>query len=324
MKKIELKCSNCGANMKISPDKTEAICPYCANQFLIKKEATAEELAKKAEELSYAREKGEIRAIEEHKKSKFKTTLLIIASMIAIMIASVLLYYYSLPYIDDPFKCISVKFTGIDENGTIDINDTKQCDITDIEYKVSKDGNLKEGEQINVFVISNKYRFGTSRKKYTVSGLSLYLTNPQVLTNKHITKLHDFSYKHLKSNLGITFKGEVVKLVPYKIFLYTNNKNKNTLYDLYKISIKTKSGKVYNKYVSAYYENFILLNNNELFSYSHSYHCGYSILAGDPNTYSTLSNDYVGFIIGFQDLNEFKMYINKKNDGSFEIKERKN
>ena len=33
MKKIDLKCPSCGGIMKISEDKTEAVCPFCKYKF---------------------------------------------------------------------------------------------------------------------------------------------------------------------------------------------------------------------------------------------------------------------------------------------------
>lgn len=327
MKKIDLECSNCGAIMQISDDKTEAFCPYCRNRILIKKEESIEELTKKEEKLSYARETGERKAIEDsiirQKKRKLIIIITFILGLVALVSITFWIQYLSLEYMENPFECVSVDFTGIDGNGIVKTTNTKKCEnYMDIEYVFSKENKLTEGEKISVTATSEKYRFGVKSNEYIVNGLSMYLENLNDLTDEMLNKLHNFSYDHLKDNLGITFDGEVVKLVPYKLFLYTNGESKNTLYDVYKISIKTQAGNVYDKFVVAYYDNFVILNSDELFSYSRLYHCGNTILAGDPNTYNAISKNYAGFITGFTSISDFKVYINKNNDGSFEIKER--
>lgn len=202
------------------------------------------------------------------------------------------------------------------------INNGKCENFLDINYTFSEENKLNEGEKVSLKATSEKYRFGVVTQEYTVTGLSKYLNNLDDLTEEILNKLHDFSYNHLKNNLGITFEGKVKKLVPYKLFLYTNGENDNILYDVYKISIKTKSGNIYDKFVVAYYSDFLILNNDELFSYSKLYHCGNIILAGDPSAFTTLSKNYAGFITGFINIEDFRSYINKKNDGSYEIKER--
>lgn len=64
--------------MQVSPDKTEATCPYCKHKFLIQKYPTIEELKEKEEKLSYAREKGIRDAMSEDKKKNRKNTILTI------------------------------------------------------------------------------------------------------------------------------------------------------------------------------------------------------------------------------------------------------
>lgn len=327
MKKIDLKCPSCGANMHLSEDKMEAVCPYCSYTFLLEKEVSIEELSQNEEKLSYARKVGEQKAIEDtirrKKKHKILSIIICISILLTICTVTFLINYFSLEYMQNPFECINVEFTGVDGDGNIKITDTNKCEnYTDIQYNSSKQDKLNEGDKIIVRATSSRYRFGTSSKEYTVSGLSKFIISLDELTDEMLNKLHGFSYAHLKDNLGITFQGEVVNLTPYKLFLYTNGQSKNILYDVYKISIKTASGNIYDKFVVAYYKDFVILNNSELFSYSKLYHCGNTILAGDLNEYNAMSKNYAGFITGFKSIDDFKIYINKDNDGSFTIKEK--
>lgn len=328
MKKIDLKCPHCGANMDISNDKSEVTCPYCQYKFLLEKMPNIDELSKREEMLSYARETGERRAIEDSNKrqKKKKTKAIIITILVVIMCAIIttIINYYSLEYMKDPFECVSIKFNGIDGSGEASVDNNETCsNFSDIEFVFSKEKELIEGEKITITAISNKYRFGTKSKEYIVSGLSKYLESLDNLSEDMLVKLYEFSYNYLKNNsFGITFSGEIESLVPYKLYLYTNNKDKNILYDVYKTYIKTKSGNSYEKLVVAYYEDFVLLDNKELFSYSKLSYCGNTIKAGDPNEYSAIKPDYAGNLTGFYTIEDFKSYLNKNNDGTFEIKEK--
>ena len=225
---------------------------------------------------------------------------------------------------ENPFNCIDVKFYGVDGSGKVEIINNETCDnYVDLQFSVSENNQLKEGQTINILVSSDTYRFDTYSKEYKVSGLSKYLTNLAQLTNEMITKLHNYSSNHLKDKgYGISFKGEVVSLTPYKIYLATNGKDDNVLYDVYKTTIKTRSGKKYDKYMVAYYEDFLLLTNNELFSYSRLWHCGRVIEAGHPNVSSANMKDYAGYLNGFEQIEDFKAYINQNNDGKYEITEK--
>lgn len=321
MKIVELKCSSCGAKMKLSDDKTEAFCPYCKNKILITKELSLEEQVKKEESLSYAREKGEIKAKAHFKLKKIIAIFIVIFILISLFLVVSYTNYMSLEYMEDPFKCIDVKFLGRDGSGKVEINNNGTCDgYSNIKYSISKEDQLNENEKITISVISDVYRFGERNKDYIVSGLSKYLTSLDELTDEIIKKLHDYSYNFLKDSVpGVTFKGKIVKLTPYRLYLYSNGKKENILYDVYKVGIKTKSGKIFEKYVVAYYEDFVLLTNNELFSYSRQYDCGNIIKAGDPNVYSATHKDYVGNIKGFEKIEDFEFFLNKNNDGTFEI-----
>ena len=323
MKKIDLKCKNCGAIMDLSEDKTEAYCPYCQNKFLLEKVPTLEEISDREEKISYAKKTGENKAEEEYelRRKKRKMKKIIITSLIIILFIVIiyLINYFSLEYMEDPFKCVDVKFSGSEGNGTIEIVDNKTCsNFIDIKYTVTKSNKLKENEQIRINATSTKYRFGTSMKEYLVSGLSLYLKNLDALDEKILTKLHNQSYEYIKNNsFGISFKGVIESLTPYKIYLYTNQKTKNVLYDVYKAEVKTSSGNIYEKYLVASYENFILLENEQLYSHTRLNKCGNVILAGAPNEYNAMNKDYAGNLTGFLTVSDFENYINKDNDGSF-------
>lgn len=232
--------------------------------------------------------------------------------------------YFSKEKIDDPFKCVNISFDGIDGNGKITMIDNKECSYySDIDFIPSKEKNILEGEKITVTAVSDIYRFAVTSKEFKVEGLSLFLNDLMDLSDDVIKSIHEFSEDEINNgSLGITFRGTVVNLVPYKFYLESNNKDSNVLYDVYKISIKTNSGKIFDKFVVAYYEDFILTNKKADFSYKKLYHCGNIIKAGDPSVYTANNKDYVGNISGFLTEAEFKAYLKSSNDGSYVVTER--
>lgn len=327
MKKISLKCENCGAIMKVSEDKTEATCPYCKYKFLIEKEPTISELQEKEEKLSYAREKGKRDAINDttrtNKTKNYFTTLLIIFITIGVVALIGYGIYNSLEELEDPFTCIDINFTGKDGTGSATIVNNNTCEYySKLEYSLSKDSNLSEDEEIKVSVISSSYRLKINEKIYKVKGLNTYLNNLNDLNEKTISDIHEISYKILKNVKSTSFSGTITSLEPYKIYLRSNNKKNNTLYDVYKVKIKTSSGKVFEKYMVASYEDFILFKESNTFSYINVHYVGNTVQAGDPNVISASNKDYAGFITGFLTIEDFKLFINSSNDGTYIMTEK--
>lgn len=67
----DLKCPNCGADLdERKYSDTSVTCPYCRSVFDVEKEKSIEEKAKDVEKLSYADEKGRLKALDESKKNE--------------------------------------------------------------------------------------------------------------------------------------------------------------------------------------------------------------------------------------------------------------
>ena len=64
MKLVEMKCKNCGANLKVDSDVKDVNCQFCGAVFKIDDEVQQYKLDD-AEQLGYVLEKGKIRAREE-------------------------------------------------------------------------------------------------------------------------------------------------------------------------------------------------------------------------------------------------------------------
>ncbi len=317
MKKIDLTCPKCGAIMDINEEQTEANCSYCRYKFLIEKDETLEEAKKRVHELAYEYESGKYRAQREHEaKSKFKKTLGVIIAL-AILFIGVLVFYYSREYIEDPFEGVNVTFSGIDGMGTAEITFSNKKN-SDINYKLSKDNNLSEDEEIKIRVSSENYRFGQREKTYKVEGLLKYLSKLEDISESQRKTINEKSSALLRQDVenGYSFEGTITELTPYKFYLGTKSKG-NYLFDIFKIKIKTSTGKVFEKYVVAEYENIII--TDDVFKFTHLERIGNSILAGDPKQYTVLSDDYAGFLFGFESINELDNYIEVKYDDIKEL-----
>ena len=71
---------------------------------------------------------------------------------------------------EDPFKYAEITFSGVSGAGEAKIKvDDKYSN--DIKFTITKENDLKEGEEITVKATSSVYRFKVSEKRYKVQGL---------------------------------------------------------------------------------------------------------------------------------------------------------
>ena len=223
-------------------------------------------------------------------------------------------------YIEDPFIGIDIDFYGVNGEGTAYINIADKS--KDIKYSLSNSSGLSEGDVITLNATSSSYKLGIYEKKYTVYGLDKYITSINDIDENIRKYIHDKSYEYLKSRIenGYSFSGTIESLEPYKIYLITNGDNKNYLYDVYNLKIKTKSGNIYEKYVVANYIDVIKLTNIEkLIKYKNIGQIGKSIEAGDPKVTDVENNNYAGVITGFLTNDELDMYIKTHMETNMEL-----
>lgn len=323
MKKIDLKCSSCGATMEFDEEKKIAICPFCKNKSYFDKEPDIEEVAKNKEKITYAEELGRRKAIEDYTRSKKLVAVLIILAIVTVILIAIvgssMIKYKSLELIEDPFNCIDVEFIGNDTYGKVEIIDNKKCDYYEkLQFLADKDSKLKENEIIKISVSSDEYRFKKRTNEYKVFGLMLYLNDLDSLNKEMINKMHLLSSDKIKKDAVLRYsKGKLKGLKRYKMYLLTDSKNKNHLFDIYTVANLANNGKTYTNYAVAHYEDFLLTNDESLFKYSFLNNEGNIIAAGDPKAYSALDKGYIGNMVGFASINDFEAYLNRKYDSTF-------
>jgi hypothetical protein len=97
-------------------------------------------------------------------------------------------------------------------------------------------------------------------------------------------------------------------------------KTYNYLYDVFIAKIKTKNGKIFEKYVVARYSGVVAMNEeNDPVRYSLRENIGKIIEAGNPNTSSAFNNEYVGYISGFLSIDDLVSYMKSYHDVSTKI-----
>lgn len=92
MKLIDLKCENCGANLKIDTDNIQAFCQYCGSKLLIDMDRLSEVLKEKEktkqviekEQHITKRKEMDQNYKKEKEKREFKETIIVFILVIGI------------------------------------------------------------------------------------------------------------------------------------------------------------------------------------------------------------------------------------------------
>ena len=207
MKIIDMTCPKCGAVLKTDLDKGIAVCEYCETQFLIEKEDTLEEIRAKAQSRAYGYHKGKMEAeAEASKKQKYgkvKIAAIVFGVIVVVMIASNVVAEMAKPKVN-PFDCIEVSFQGKDGEGEIAVNTVngfEGIDINRIDFDISKERDLSQGENISIHAASEDYRLEETNKIYTVDGLDEYLTDLENIPEEALKIIHMKAESSLALNL---------------------------------------------------------------------------------------------------------------------------
>ena len=306
MKLVEMKCKNCGAVLEVEEGTKQIKCNYCGSNYQLDDEVTHIQYDN-AQEAGYDFEKGRQKAASE--KTIQKMPLIVVGAIIAgiflfftVCIAIGKVNEEPKPEIN-PFDYLEISFEGTSGEGKVkvDIKDNNDnISLNDFSYKWTKDVNLSEGDTTTINVESNNYNLSEKTKKYTVTGLSTYLNNldlsPETINNIHILST-DLTHK-IPYNLKSLLDRKYVKL-----YLITDNKNKNTLYDVEQVT--TNRNETY--YIVAYYQKVIYNKNNNSISYNSSMYMG---------------NQVSGTLVGYRSLDELKTEITTKMSSDMQLIEK--
>ena len=225
MKTLDLTCSKCGATMKAETTKGIATCQYCGHQMIF-------EFGDKKETIIY-RER-EVLVEKTHSPKRVGTAVFL--GVVAVIMMFAAMGHVSKPKIN-PFDYISVSFHGIDGDGelTMDvINVSTQVDANRIRFDASKDDYLLQGESITITAKSDDYRLEEEVKVYMVEGLDEYVKDVKDIPDSALPLIHAKAESSLSINIdNAVGTGEFKGMKPVKMYLLSDGKQENELYDVY-------------------------------------------------------------------------------------------
>ena len=258
MKTYDMICPGCGATMTLNKEDEKLSCPYCNHEIMVELEDTPEEIREKEYAKSYGYHKGKYKAEKEfglQKKKKARKSGLIVAIVCIIVIALLFLPCFlgiSAIFVDqstkteiNPFDYIKVSFSGIDGDGELVIEELINEDIAveDIRFEASQERDLSVGDKVRITASSTEYKLKENVKLYTVDNLEEYLKNLNKLSNDEIKAIHTTAENELSSRIKDLKKNKVLKSYkPVKLFLITDGKRSNILYDVYQFKLKGEKG----------------------------------------------------------------------------------
>jgi len=313
--KIDLTCPQCGGTMELNEAKHMLVCPYCGHTEILEEEQK-ETFAEKA----YARQDAINRANEaaekRKKKSKARRTLIILL-VIALFFGAIASIGALIPK-TDPFALITVTFSGVNGDGEAEIvylTDTdSEVDPRAISYHISPQRYLSEGDTVTVTADSDEYALSPTTKRYTVEGLETCLKDLDGLSDKALEMIHNKSDSMAQKALyGAYNKAD--SFAPCMLYLVTDGKDYNTLYDIYKATFTESDGHVSERYVAVYYRNAIVRDTEEpSMQYDGSMYIGEIIQAFD--------NTYGGYITAYYSLKDAKADMLTHTGSAVTLKER--
>lgn len=314
---LDLTCPKCGGTMEHNDAQKALRCPYCGHEVLLR-QTDAESIEAKA----YARQKGILHANAEAEKTKKKRRVkvrFIVIGIIAAFVLAAVVYSMLQPKVN-PFDYVTVSFTGAPGDGSAEVvflSDVQdEVDPQKITYRVEPQYYLSEGDRVTVTAESMEYTLSPTSKTFTVIGLDAYLTDLNALSDKAVNAIHnksDMTVEKAISGAGTSAKASGA--APCMMYLTVDNKNQNTLYDVYKVTYPEKEGGTAERYTVVYYTNIIVRDTEEpTFSYDSTMYTGQIIEA--------LDNGYGGYMTGYRSLKDVKSDILSHQSSAVTLQER--
>ena len=329
VRKIDLTCPSCGAEMQISKDQKMAVCPYCRKKIYFSME-NGKLTAKEAEERSYGETRGRLRAEAEAEEKqenrrdlrKLRKRVINIGSAAVIIGGCVFANQVRKAKLD-PFPYVSVSFSGKDGEGQATLQQgsfPEKINGNRISYSVEPKEKLSNGDTVTVQAKSDEYRLNKKIQKYTVTGLESYLSSLDSLDSAALQPLHEISLTAIRQNyfptsMSGTHRNEELSAKPVKLILLSKDKT-NVLSDIFEISYHGQSGKTHTVYQVARYKNVLVREGDSVsFDYDNVITPGQSIYLGD-----NVMNDDMS--TGYNSLAEAEAEAKKTDEGGMTVTER--
>lgn len=135
----------------------------------------------------------------------------------------------------DVFEGLKIEFTGAEPAGSAEITDKPELPFN-VEYSLDKDEGLSNGEKVKVVAEYDDYAVSSEgmavksdEKEYEVSGLPVYLTKAEQLTDENLKPTKDWIYKHMQATTASLweYEGNAFKAFDYKGYYLLTPSSKN-------------------------------------------------------------------------------------------------
>ena len=317
MKEIDMTCPKCGAAMTLNEEKGKAECAYCGYRRLIERKETIAELRERMKSQSYGYHKGKLQAeAEMARKRKFSSLLTALIAIGAVVLLGVVTNFsqqMAKPQVN-PFSLVNITFEGTDGRGEVRLEPVAgqtEADYNLIDYSISKRSCLLEGETITIKAASEAYRLEETARTYVVEGLDLYLTELTDIPQEALQLIHTKAEGVLELNLDRSkVAGYFVEMTPVKLFLTTDGKQTNELYDVFEVHFAANDEDM-TYYVLACFSD-VLVRDEEQVSLSMSsgvYYGGLTQVSGSI------------WIMAYDSLEEIRTGILTSQESYMELKE---
>ena len=310
-------CPKCGGQMKLLELRSGSrlVCDYCGFETVPVKAKTPEEQAALLEK---TRQRAKQRAASAARK-RHRIILGVFLVVIAVLVvAAVILYHSRLPSVD-PFEFVSVSFSGGNGKGEAELHIRKnsEVDTSRIRYMLSQSYGLSEGDVIRIEAESDDYQLTKKREMVSVKGLDTYLTDLKSLSDEAIAVIHakseSVSLRNRERSSEIVH--DCVYCEPTRMYLLTDEGNRNLLYDVYEAGFSMENDETYRVYLVTYYENIIVRDGDPVtIDYGRCFYDGNTIQFGESIFHlSTLS--------GFETLEEIEEALTANQDSEMKLKQ---
>lgn len=317
MKVQDMTCPKCGATMALNEEKGKAECAYCGYRRLVERKETMAELRERMRSSSYGYHKGKLEAEAEAKRKgklrSIRNTVMVLAVLAAVVFVANFSKYVAKPEVN-PFALVDVSFQGTDGRGEVVVerlNAPGNVDMDRIDYDISKRTGLLEGETITIAASSQEYRLEETVRTYVVEGLDMYLSDLGNIPEEALELIHAKAENVLELNLdGSKAAGFFVDMKPVKLFLTTDGKQTNELYDVFEVQFAA-NGEESVYYVLACFSD-VLVREEEQASLNMSYGMYYGHLT---QVWGSV------WIMGYDSLEEVRTDILTSQESYMELKE---
>lgn len=274
VKMQDMTCPKCGATMNFNEEKSKAECAYCGYRMLVEQKESISQLRERMRSQSYEYHKGKLEAQEEagrrRRLRKLRNTASFVGAFVVVIVLANFGKTMAKPQVN-PFSLIQISFQGTDGQGEVAMEFVPgEVDRNLIDYEISKSRGLFQGETITIKATSEDYRLTQSQRSYVVEGLDEYLKELTDIPADALELIHAKAENVLELNLDSSKKvGYFVDMQPVKLFLTTDGKQKNELYDVFEVRFNG-NGEESVYYVLACFDD-VLIRKGEQVSMSMSY-----------------------------------------------------